>query len=112
MLTSLYLTKVLPASTPSAALNIIVMVGPSLIIRWIAIPIATTAAKIGMTQTMEIRVCLLGCTVAWGKLSRSMISAMLIAPVYAGIQNQTRVEKLRRKHRDCHGLIRDDQYNF
>jgi len=37
---------------------------------------------------------------------------MLIAPVYAGIQNQTRVEKLRRKHRDCHGLIRDDQYNF
>ena len=30
MITSLYLTNVLPASMPSAALNTIVMVGPSL----------------------------------------------------------------------------------
>src|SRR5256885_8464083 len=38
MLTSLYLTRVLPASRPSAALKTMVMVGPSLRMRWTAIP--------------------------------------------------------------------------
>jgi hypothetical protein len=52
---SLYLTTVLPASMPSAALKVIVIVGPSLRIRWTAMPIATTAASTGMTQTTEIR---------------------------------------------------------
>jgi hypothetical protein len=33
-------------------------------IRWIAIPIATTAAKIGTIHTMEMRLCFFGTTVA------------------------------------------------
>src|SRR5215475_8959946 len=76
MLTSLYLTKVLPASTPPADLKMIVMVGPSLRIRWIAIPMATTAARIGMIQTTEIRWRRLGTTVARGRLSG--LSAMVL----------------------------------
>src|SRR5215475_13071086 len=75
MFTSLYLTKVLPASTPPADLKMIVMVGPSLRIRWIAIPMATTAARIGIIQTTEIRWRRLGTTVARGRLSG--LSAML-----------------------------------
>ena len=59
MFTSLYLMKVLPASMPWATLNTMVMVGPSLRMRWIAIPMATTAARIGMIQTTEIRMRLL-----------------------------------------------------
>ena len=76
MFTSLYLTKVLPASTPWAALNTMVMVGPSLRMRWIAIPMATTAARIGTIQTTEIRWRLLGTTVALGRLSG--LSAMAV----------------------------------
>src|SRR5262249_41591118 len=76
MFTSLYLMKVLPASTPSADLKIIVIVGPSLMMRCIAIPMATTAARMGMAQMIEIRLCLLGTTVACGRLSRSVVSAM------------------------------------
>src|SRR5215510_4095387 len=76
MLTSLYLMKVLPASTPWAALKTMVMVGPSLRMRWIAMPIATTAARIGTIQTTEIRWRRLGTTVARGRLSG--LSAMLV----------------------------------
>ena len=75
MFTSLYLIKVLPASTPWAALNTMVMVGPSLKMRWIAIPMATTAARMGTIQTMEIRWRLFGTTVACGMSSRSVLSA-------------------------------------
>ena len=56
MITSLYLTNVLPASMPSAALKMIVMVGPSLRRRCIPMPSATSAATIGMIQMIEIRV--------------------------------------------------------
>src|SRR5215510_1346332 len=76
MLTSLYLMKVLPASTPWAALKTMVMVGPSLSMRWIAVPIATTAARIGIIQTTEIRWRRLGTTVARGRLSG--LSAMVL----------------------------------
>src|SRR5215470_20282770 len=78
MFTSLYLMKVFPASTPSADLKIIVIVGPSLMMRCIAIPMATTAARMGMAQITEIRWRLLGTTVACGRLSRSVLSAMMI----------------------------------
>jgi hypothetical protein len=43
--------------------------------RWIAIPIATTAARMGMAQITEIRWRRLGTTVARGKLSG--LSAMV-----------------------------------
>ena len=66
MFTSLYLTTVLPASMPSAILKTMVMVGPSLRMRWTAMPMATTAARIGMIQTTEIRARRLGTTVACG----------------------------------------------
>ena len=69
MRTSLYLMKVLPASTPSAALNTIVIVGPSLRTRWIAIPMATRAASSGMIQMIEIRIRFFRTTVACGSLS-------------------------------------------
>src|SRR5882672_2795308 len=92
MFTSLYLIKVLPASTPWAALNTMVMVGPSLMIRWIAIPMATTAARMGTIQTTEIRWRLLGTTVACGMLSRSVLSAMAFWSARFRIPNQAWVE--------------------
>src|SRR5215475_2405830 len=93
MFTSLYLTKVLPASTPPADLKMIVMVGPSLRIRWIAIPMATTAARIGMIQTTEIRWRRLGTTVARGRLSG--LSAMLgLSIFYARIPDQPGIERV------------------
>src|SRR5262245_7754665 len=109
MFTSLYLTKVFPASTPSADLKTIVIVGPSLMMRWMAIPIATTAANIGMIQTMEIRVCLLGTTVACGKLLRSVLSAMLVYPIQSRIPDEARVERLSSNHRQ-HNYSREKQY--
>src|SRR5262245_34933824 len=92
MFTSLYLIKVLPASIPSADLKTIVMVGPSLMIRWIAIPMATTAARIGMIQTTEIRWRRLGTTVARGRLSE--LSAMLGLSIYARIPDQPGIERV------------------
>src|SRR5262245_17332593 len=92
MFTSLYLTKVLPASTPPADLKMIVMVGPSLRIRWIAIPIATTAARIGIIQTTEIRWRRLGTTVARGKLSG--LSAMVLWSARFRIPDQAGIERV------------------
>ena len=53
--TSLYRMNVLPASMPSASLNTMVIVGPSLLTRWMAMPMATSAASSGMIQMIEIR---------------------------------------------------------
>ncbi len=53
--TSLYFTKVLPASIPWEALNTIVIVGPSLRMRCSAMPPAASAATIGTIQTSEMR---------------------------------------------------------
>src|SRR4029453_4751672 len=98
MFTSLVLMKVLPASTPSAALNTMVMVGPSLKMLWTAMPIATTPAKIGMIQTTEIRVRLFGTTVACGRLSRLVLSAMLALLARARIPDQAGVKRFRCDH--------------
>ena len=96
MFTSLYLMKVLPASTPWAALKRMVMVGPSLRMRWIAMPIATTAARIGMIQTTEIRWRRLGTTVARGRLSG--LSAMAFWSARFRIPDQAWVEGFCRDH--------------
>src|SRR5215813_282152 len=101
--TSLYLTSVLPASIPSATLNMMVMVGPSVRIRSTAIPTAITAARIGMIHTMEIRELLFETTVACASSSRSP-SAMISLPGQAGIPDEARVEGHRRQHgQDDHG---------
>src|SRR6188768_3846004 len=102
MFTSLYLTKVLPASRPSATLKTMVMVGPSLIMRWMAMPMATTAARIGMIQTTEIRVPFFRTTVACGSSSRLIFSAMRTLRVCQRIPNQPGVKGLRRDHRQHH----------
>src|SRR3989442_9708519 len=102
MLTSLYLTRVLPASMPSAALKTIVMVGASLRMRWTAIPMATNAARIGMIQMTEIRPRFRGTTVACGRRSRSPGSAMMDLPFGCGIPDQAGVERLRREHGQHH----------
>ena len=99
MLTSLYLMVVLPASRPSAALKTMVMVGPSLMMRWTAIPTATTAARIGMIQTMEIRARLWGTTVACGIPEGSRESAMVSLPDVGGVPDESGVESLGRDHR-------------
>src|SRR5512138_1138765 len=99
MFTSLYLTKVFPASTPWADLKMIVMVGPSLMIRWMAIPSATTAANSGTIQTMEMRLCLLGTRVAWGKLLLSVGSAMRVYLVGVGIPDEPLVKRFSGDHR-------------
>src|SRR5215468_462731 len=101
--TSLYLTSVLPASIPSATLNMMVMVGPSVRIRSTAIPTAITAARIGMIHTMEIRELLFETTLACASSSRSP-SAMFALPGRAGIPDETGVEGHRRQHgQDHHG---------
>src|SRR5499433_430378 len=103
ILTSLYLTSVLPASIPSATLNMMVMVGPSVRIRSTAIPTAINAARTGMIHTMEIRELLFETTVACASSSRSP-SAMLSLPGRTGIPDETRVERHRRQHgQDDHG---------
>ena len=99
MLTSLYLMVVLPASRPSAALKTMVMVGPSLRICWTAIPMATTAARIGMIQTMEIRARRGGTTVACGMPCGSEESAMVSLPDVGGVPDEPGVESLGRDHR-------------
>src|SRR5215472_12180137 len=101
--TSLYLTSVFPASIPSATLNMMVMVGPSVRIRSTAIPTAATAARIGMIHTMEIRELFLDTTVACTTSPRSP-SAMISLPGRAGIPDESGVEGHRRQHgQDDHG---------
>src|SRR5215467_7086554 len=95
--TSLYLTSVFPASIPSATLNMMVMVGPSVRIRSTAIPTAITAARMGMIHTMEIRELFFETTVACATSSRSP-SAMIALPGRAGIPDETGVEGHRRQH--------------
>src|SRR5215468_8984861 len=101
--TSLYLTSVFPASIPSATLNMMVMVGPSVRIRSTAIPTAITAARIGMIHTMEIRELFFETTVACASSSRSP-SAMFALLRRGGIPDETGVEGHRRQHgQDDHG---------
>jgi len=52
---SLYLTEVFPASTPSADRKWIRIVGPSFICCRTAMPMPTSAARIGTIQTAETR---------------------------------------------------------
>src|SRR6266540_3666064 len=99
MVTSLYLTKVLPASMPSADLKTTVIVGPSVRMRWTAIPMATTAARIGMIQMTDRRVRFGGSTVACGSGSAPVGSGMAALPVRARIPDQARVEGLHGEHR-------------
>src|SRR5580700_1850967 len=58
--TPLYLILVLPASSPSAERNTIVILGPSLRNLVTATQTPTSAATIGITQTRESLVCPLG----------------------------------------------------
>src|SRR5258705_10089475 len=102
MVTSLYLTKVLPASMPSADLKTTVMVGPSVTMRWTAIPMATTAARIGMIQMTERRVRRGGSTVAWGRGSRPAESGMAALPLLACIPDQAGIEGLHGEHGEHH----------
>src|SRR5215475_1999214 len=101
MFTSLYLTAVLPASSPSALLNTMVMVGPSLRMRWIAIPSATTAARIGMSHTTEMRVRRCRVTVASGRGGSSTCLAM-VSSLGPSVPDQARIERLGRHHRQHH----------
>src|SRR5262245_57652191 len=111
MFTSLYLTKVLFASTPSAALNTIVIVGPSLRIRWTARPIATTAASTGMIQTTEILARLRGTIVACGTSGGRGSSGMggLPCGTRARIPDQSRIEALGRDHGQ-HDNAREEEH--
>src|SRR5262249_15741416 len=84
---------------PSAAVNTMAMVGPSLRNRCTAIPIATSAASIGTIKVGDMREGLGGVTVACGSSSRSGGSAMLHTSAIGGIPDQTRIEGLRCEHR-------------
>src|SRR5499433_265451 len=95
--TSLYLTSVFPASIPSATLNMMVMVGPSVRMRSTAIPIAITAARMGMIHTIEMRELFFETTVACASSSRSP-SAMFALLRRAGIPDETGLEGHRRQH--------------
>src|SRR5215470_7657516 len=95
--TSLYLTSVFPASIPSATLNMMVMVGPSVRMRSTAIPTAITAARMGMIHTIEMRELFFETTVACASSSRSP-SAMFALLRRGGIPDETGVEGHRRQH--------------
>src|SRR4026209_812520 len=97
MFTSLYLTNVLPASIPSAFLNTMVTVGPSVMSRWMAMPRPITAARIGMIHTTEVSVRRGRDAVACGRSPRSTGSGMTHLPAAAGVPDQTRIEA---PHRD------------
>src|SRR5258708_726359 len=60
------------------------------------------AARMGMIQTVEIRVRLPGTSVASGSELRSTSSAIPMRPLEAGIPYQPRVESLRGDHRQNH----------
>src|SRR5208283_6203583 len=90
--------KVLPASMPWAALNTMVIAGPSLSTRWIAMPIATTAARIGMIHTIEKRMRFLRTTLACGRSSRFGSLAMATRVGISGIPEQAGIERLGREH--------------
>jgi hypothetical protein len=97
------LILVLPASSPSADWNTMVIFGPSLRIRATATHTPSAAARIGMSQTGESRVCFLGTALASGTEgiggSRSGISNLFGA---CGIPDQPRIEGLDRKHCQHH----------
>src|SRR5215475_10231893 len=65
---------------------------------WIAMPMATTAAKSGMIQTMEIRWRRFGTTVACGRLSRLLLSAISVLLACPCIPDQAGVKGFRRDH--------------
>src|SRR3984885_5297598 len=94
--------KVLPASMPDAALKTIVMVGPSLRMRWIAMPMATTAASSGMIQMIEMRRRFARTTLASGKLLRSLSLAMRGLEGFGAIPDQTGVERFGGEHGEPH----------
>src|SRR5277367_5587371 len=102
MVTSLYLIKVLPASMPDAALKTMVIVGPSWRMRWIAMPMATTAASMGMIQIIEMRIRFARTTLASGRLLRSLSLAMRGLGGIGTIPDQTRVERFGREHGEHH----------
>src|SRR5580704_5604413 len=102
MVTSLYLIKVLPASIPDAALKTMVMVGPSWRMRWIAMPIATTAARMGMSQIIEMRRRFSRTVLASGRLLRSLSLAMRGLGGIGAIPDQTWVERFGREHGEDH----------
>src|SRR5713101_2740356 len=109
MVTSLYLTKVLPASMPSADLKTMVMVGPSVTIRWTAMPMATAAARIGMIQMTEKRARFGGSTVACGSAPGPVGSGTVALEAPARVPDQARVEGLHRQHGEHHhGHEEDD----
>src|SRR5262245_9603446 len=94
MLTSLYLTNVLPASMPSADLNVTVIVGPSLAMRCTAIPIATSAATMGTIQIGEKRARRGGTATASGRSSAGSATVFRRPIPY-----QPRIEGFRGEHR-------------
>src|SRR5437762_8778382 len=71
-------------------------------------PMATTAARIGMTQISEIRPRFGGTTVACGRWSRSTGSAKARLPAAGGIPDEARIEGLRSEHRQHHDYHEED----
>src|SRR5579862_509394 len=96
MLTSLYLSIVLPASMPSADLKVTVIVGPSLMKCSMAMPIAINAATIGTIQTAEMPLRRAGTTVASGMSSCG--SAMASFPRSRCVPEQAGVERPGSEH--------------
>src|SRR6185436_2431136 len=90
--------NVLPASMPSAPFITMVMFGPSLRMRWMAMPIATSAARTGMIQTIEMRSRFFRVTAASGTLERSGSSAMIGGTRSVCVPDEPRIEGFRREH--------------
>src|SRR5271167_767946 len=94
--------RVLPASTPDALLTTMLIVGPALRMRCTAIPMATTAARIGMIHTTDIRKPFCRDTLASGRLLRSFSLGIAKFVRVCGIPDQARVEGFGREHGQYH----------
>src|SRR5579859_1172576 len=101
--TPLYSILVLPASSPSADPNTILIFGPSLSILEIATQAPTTAAIIGITQTTEIGVFFLATARDSGTGGIDVRSSAMSNLLGAGrVPDQPGVERFDRQHRQHH----------
>src|SRR5262245_21239005 len=97
--TSLYLIFVLPASSPSAVLNSMVITGPRSRMARTASHPPTSTATIGMIQTSWKAKRFRGTATASGSWDDDSGSAMLFLH---RVPDQARIEGLSREHRDHH----------
>src|SRR5438034_974187 len=107
--TFLYLIFVLPASSPSAVLKVIVIVGPLSRTAFTASQPPTSAATIGISHTRDSDPRRFGTTSAGGMSSMLKSSGVLAIVSPHWIPHEPRIKRLRREHRHHHHRTERDR---